>query len=90
MTPRMKGIGHGPNAAPGPPPAMLPGWRAACAVYRRAMIAKRREQGGLHRECVAAFLEAVPDADPEAASDQVVRAIYWASVEHNAWLYGRQ
>ncbi len=54
------------------------------------MAARRREQGGLHRECVAAYLEAVPNVSWDEASKQVVLAIYWASVEHNAWLYSRE
>ena len=88
MTPRAKGLGHGPVT--GPNKDMLPGWRAACLAYREEMIAKNRNGGEIWRKVDAAFREAMPEMDPKEASDQATRAIHWASVYHTAWLYSRE
>jgi hypothetical protein len=37
-----------------------------------------------------AYRQARPEVDLETARREVARAIHWASVEHNAWLYSRE
>jgi hypothetical protein len=85
MNTSANGLGHGTTL--GPPEEFLPGWRAACFAYRREWHAGHSDGGRMWRETIAAFMEAVPGVTREEADEQAGRAVHWASVHHNAWLY---
>jgi hypothetical protein len=76
------------SQAPGPGEDQRPAWRAALSAYRRALF-----EGGYEWECfhlgVEAYLTEAPHIDVATARAEVVRAIHWASINHNAWLYPR-
>lgn len=85
---RARGDWPPPSTAPGPPQDQLPAWRSALIVYRQ-----RRLEGDYDSHAVdagvVAYLSERPDVDPEAALAEVMSAIYWASVNHNDWLFPR-
>jgi hypothetical protein len=74
--------------APGPGADQRPAWRVALSTYRRALF-----EGGYEWECyrlgVDAYLTEAPHTDIATARAEVVRAIHWASINHNAWLFPR-
>lgn len=87
MTTTAKGLGHGAPVQ-APHEEVLPGWRAACLAYKHE-YAKGRNHTQIMDAAEEAFLKAVPNATREEASRQIVLAVHWASVNHNAWLFGR-
>lgn len=89
MTTSSKGLGHGPATASGPRAEILPGWRAACAAYKREYAKNYNNHTKVMDAAEEALREALPHLSKEEASKQTCLAIHWASVEHNAWLYSR-
>lgn len=87
MTPRMKGLSQGEPRRPRE--EFMPGWRAACAAYRREFAKDYRNHTKVMDAAEEALREALPQLSREEASKEVCLAIHWASVNHNAWLYSR-
>jgi hypothetical protein len=76
---------------PTPPvftPEREPAWRAACLAYREKRRAGYRDLEA-HNAALSALRAVWPLPDREAHLE-VARAIYYASVEHAAWFWGRK
>jgi hypothetical protein len=79
-------VGEHPTQASQPRDDIKPAWRVACVAYRDV-----RRQGELHfpawRKARAAVLELRPDLSEREAGDEAHRAVHYASVYHQAWLW---